>query len=33
VKAAREDLASAEAEYERLEQELAGKIAEIQSEA
>jgi hypothetical protein len=33
VKAAKEDLASAEAEYERLEQELADKIAEIQAEA
>ena len=31
VKAAKEDLASAQAEYERLEQELATKIAEIQT--
>ena len=31
VKAAKEDLASAQAEYERLEQELAEKIAEIQT--
>jgi hypothetical protein len=33
VKAAKEDLASAQAEYERLEQELAAKIAEIQTRA
>ena len=33
VKAAKEDLASAQAEYERLAQELAAKIAEIQTQA
>jgi hypothetical protein len=33
VKAAKEDLASAESEYERLAQELAAKIAEIQAGA
>jgi hypothetical protein len=33
VKAAKEDLAAAHAEYERLEQELAAKIAEIQAQA
>jgi hypothetical protein len=33
VKAAKEDLAAAEAEHERLEQELAEKIAEIQAQA
>ena len=33
VKAAKEDLASAQAEYERLEQELAARIAEIQAQA
>jgi hypothetical protein len=33
VKAAKEDLASAQAEYERLEQELATRIAEIQARA
>jgi hypothetical protein len=33
VKAAKEDLAAAQAEYERLEQELAAKIAEIQQQA
>jgi hypothetical protein len=32
VKAAKEDLESAQAEYERLEQELAAKIAEIQAQ-
>ena len=32
VRAAKEDLAAAQAEYERLEQELAGKIAEIQAQ-
>jgi hypothetical protein len=32
VKAAKEDLAAAHAEYERLEQELAAKIAEIQAQ-
>ncbi len=33
VKAAKEDLASAQAEYERLEQELVAKVAEIQAGA
>jgi hypothetical protein len=33
VKAAKEDLESAQAEYERLEQELAAKIAQIQAES
>ena len=33
VRAAKEDLAAAEAEYERLEQELAMKIAELQAAA
>jgi hypothetical protein len=33
VTAAKEDLASAQAEYERLEQELAARIAEIQAQA
>jgi hypothetical protein len=33
VRAAKEDLASAHAEYERLEQELAARIAEIQAQA
>jgi hypothetical protein len=32
VRAAKEDLEAAQAEYERLEQELAGKIAEIQAQ-
>jgi hypothetical protein len=32
VKAAKEDVASAQAEYERLEQELAAKVAEIQAQ-
>jgi hypothetical protein len=32
VNAAKEDLAAARAEYERLEQELAGRIAEIQTQ-
>jgi hypothetical protein len=32
VKAAKEDLAAAEAEYDRLEQELATKVAEIQAQ-
>jgi hypothetical protein len=33
VKAAKEDLESANAEYERLEQELAGRIADIQAQS
>ncbi|HET9809464.1 MAG TPA: hypothetical protein VFQ66_07170 [Candidatus Limnocylindria bacterium] len=33
VQAAKEDLASAQAEYERLDQELAAKVAEIQAKA
>ena len=33
VQAAKEDLASAQADYERLEQELAAKVAEIQAQA